>query len=57
MSGAHVTLITLGVADVAAATSFYEVLGFHKSSASHDKSNSGSAIPALWPTLMATYRS
>ncbi len=37
MSGAHVTLITLGVADVTAATLFYEVLGFHKSSASHDE--------------------
>jgi len=33
MSG-HVTIITLGVADVSAATKFYEALGFHKSSAS-----------------------
>ncbi len=35
MSG-HVTLITLGVADVAASTRFYEALGFNKSSASED---------------------
>lgn len=33
-SPASVTLITLGVADVAAATAFYEKLGFVKSSAS-----------------------
>ena len=34
---AHVTLITLGVADVAASTLFYEALGFHKSSASQNE--------------------
>ncbi len=33
---AHVTLITLGVADVAASTSFSEALGFRRSSASQD---------------------
>lgn len=33
---AHVTIITLGVADVAASTSFYESLGFQKSSDSQD---------------------
>lgn len=31
---AHITLITLGVRDVAASTSFYEPLGFEKSSGS-----------------------
>lgn len=31
---AHVTIITLGVADVAASSAFYEALGFHRSSAS-----------------------
>ena len=31
---AHVTLITLGVSDVAASTAFYEPLGFEKSSGS-----------------------
>jgi len=36
MSQAHVTIITLGCADVAASTLFYEALGFHKSSASRD---------------------
>ena len=35
MSG-HVTIITLGVADVAASTKFYEALGFRKSSASEE---------------------
>ena len=34
---AHVTIITLGVTDVAASTRFYEALGFHKSSASQDE--------------------
>jgi uncharacterized protein len=33
---AHVTIVTLGVADVAASTLFYESLGFHKSSDSQD---------------------
>jgi len=33
---AHATIVTLGVADVARSTSFYEALGFHKSSASED---------------------
>ncbi|MBC7284542.1 VOC family protein [Hoeflea sp.] len=32
----RITLITLGVADVAASTSFYERLGFKRSSASND---------------------
>ena len=36
---AHVTLITLGVADVAASTLFYEALGFHKSSASQNEAS------------------
>ncbi len=34
---AHVTIITLGVRDVAASTAFYEALGFHRSSASQDE--------------------
>ena len=33
---AHVTLVTLGVKDVAIATSFYEAVGFRRSSASND---------------------
>ena len=33
---AHISLITLGVADVAVATAFYEALGFHRSSASQE---------------------
>ena len=33
---AHATIITLGVADVARSSSFYEALGFHRSSASQD---------------------
>ena len=33
---AHVTIITLGVADVTASTSFYESLGFQKSGGSED---------------------
>ena len=33
---ARLTLVTLGVADVARATSFYEALGWRKSSASND---------------------
>ena len=32
----HITMITLGVADVAASTAFYERLGFVKSSASNE---------------------
>ena len=32
----RITMVTLGVADVAAATAFYERLGFVKSSASND---------------------
>lgn len=35
MSG-HVTIVTLGVADVARSTRFYEALGFRKSSASEE---------------------
>ncbi len=34
---AHVTIITLGVTDVAASTLFYEALGFRRSSASQDE--------------------
>ncbi len=34
---AHVTIVTLGVRDVAASTVFYEALGFHRSSASQDE--------------------
>ena len=33
---AHATIVTLGVADVARSSAFYEALGFHKSSASQD---------------------
>ena len=33
---AHATIVTLGVADVGASSSFYEALGFHRSSASQD---------------------
>ena len=36
---AHISLITLGVADVAVSTRFYEVLGFHKSSASQESTS------------------
>jgi predicted lactoylglutathione lyase len=32
----RISMITLGVADVAASTAFYEKLGFHKSSASQE---------------------
>jgi len=32
----HISLVTLGVADIAEATAFYERLGFKKSSASQD---------------------
>ena len=32
----RITMITLGVADVAAATAFYQRLGFRRSSASND---------------------
>ncbi|MDO8362001.1 MAG: VOC family protein [Actinomycetota bacterium] len=31
---AHITIVTLGVADVGRSSSFYEALGFHRSSAS-----------------------
>lgn len=50
MSG-HVTIVTLGVANVAAATQFYEALGFHKSSASEDSItflNAGAVIVGLF---------
>jgi len=36
VDAAATAIITLGVADVAASTKFYEALGFHKSSASED---------------------
>lgn len=47
----HVTIITLGVADVAASTKFYEALGFHKSSASESSItflNAGGVVVALF---------
>ena len=50
MSG-HVTIITLGVADVARSTMFYEALGFKKSSASEDSItflSAGAVIVALY---------
>ena len=50
MSG-HVTIITLGVADVARSTTFYEALGFQKSSASEDSItflSAGAVIVALY---------
>ncbi len=49
MSG-HVTIVTLGVADVARSTLFYEALGFQKSSASEESITfltSGTVIVAL----------
>lgn len=36
MLAPHVSIVTLGVADVAASTSFYEALGLRRSSASND---------------------
>jgi predicted lactoylglutathione lyase len=36
MVAPHVSIVTLGVADVAASTSFYEALGLRRSSASND---------------------
>jgi predicted lactoylglutathione lyase len=49
---AHVSLITLGVADVAAATRFYEQLGFvlskQASQASVSFFQAGSVVLALW---------
>ena len=50
MSG-HVTIITLGVADVARSTMFYEALGFQKSSASEDSItflSAGAVLVALY---------
>lgn len=47
----HVTIITLGVADVAGSTRFYEALGFHKSSASEPTItflNAGAVIVGLF---------
>ncbi|ODS00725.1 glyoxalase [Methyloceanibacter methanicus] len=47
----HVSLITLGVADVGKATAFYERLGFKKSSASQDAVTfiqAGAIVLALW---------
>ncbi len=46
----HVTIVTLGVADVARSTLFYEALGFQKSSASEESITfltSGAVIVAL----------
>jgi len=49
---AHISLITLGVADVAKATGFYERLGFVRSQASSQESVSffqaGPVVLALW---------
>jgi predicted lactoylglutathione lyase len=49
---AHISLITLGVADVASATRFYEQLGFVKSEQASQESVSffraGSVVLALW---------
>ena len=49
---AHISLITLGVADVARATAFYERLGFVKSKAASQESVSflqaGPLVLALW---------
>jgi len=48
---AHVTIITLGVADVARSTSFYGALGFHRSSASQDSISffkAGSVVLAVF---------
>ena len=48
----HISLITLGVADVAKATSFYERLGFVRSKRASQESVSffqaGPVVPALW---------
>ena len=56
---ARLTLVTLGVADVARATSFYEALGWRKSSASQDEVSffqlGGLALSVFgrqsWPTM------
>lgn len=49
---AHVSLVTLGVADVAAATAFYEALGFRLSKAASQPEVSffqaGPLVLALW---------
>jgi uncharacterized protein len=49
---ANITLITLGVADVAKATAFYESLGFVKSKTASEESVSflraGGVVLALW---------
>jgi predicted lactoylglutathione lyase len=49
---AHITLITLGVADIARATSFYEMLGFVRSKHASQESASffqaGPVVLALW---------
>ena len=48
----NITLITLGVADVAKATAFYEQLGFKKSKRASEASvsffKSGGVVLALW---------
>jgi len=45
----NITLITLGVADVARAAAFYESLGFVKSkTASQDEASCGTAMAAWW---------
>ena len=48
---AHISLITLGVADVAKATTFYERLGLTKSKASQESVSffqAGPVVLALW---------
>ena len=49
---ARVSLVTLGVADVRAATAFYESVGFHRSSASVDGDvsffNAGGVVLGIW---------
>ncbi|MGH6736414.1 MAG: VOC family protein [Methyloceanibacter sp.] len=47
----HISLITLGVADIANSTAFYERLGFVKSSASQESVTffkAGAVVLALW---------
>lgn len=51
--GGHVTMVTLGVADLARATAFYEALGFVKSAASQPGISfmlSGTIVVGLFPT-------
>ncbi len=47
----HISLVTLGVADIAAATAFYERLGFVRSGASQESVSfftAGPVVLALW---------